>query len=156
MLGTFFKLSCQQIQWGRDRHKKFWNSWGYNFASFKGMLLKLIQATILDSRNILDKAFLWLPVRWPSSGQLKNHNSQTFLLQKYVTWNCDTLQKYSVHKIEELVHLNSQISFCDVTTNYNPNCLFGQESTNPKNEEFETITYDKYKSESLNSLSFIV
>ena len=59
-------------------------------------------------------------------------------------------------KIEELVDLNSQISFCDVTTDYNPNCLFGHESTNPKNEELETISYDKYKSESLNSLSYIV
>ena len=51
---NFFKLSSQQIQWGRDRHKNFWNSWGYNLVSFKGMLLKLIHATILDSRNILD------------------------------------------------------------------------------------------------------
>ena len=29
-------------------------------------------------------------------------------------------------------------------------------STNPKNEEFETITYDKYKNKSLNSLSSVV
>ena len=30
-----FKLSLQQIQWGRDRHKHFWNSRGYIFVSFK-------------------------------------------------------------------------------------------------------------------------
>ena len=39
--------------------------------------------------------FLWLPVTWLSGGQLKNWNSQKFFLQTYVTWNCDTLQKYS-------------------------------------------------------------
>ena len=50
----FFKLSGQQILWGRNRHKNVWNSWGYNFVSFQGEFLKLIQATILDSRNILD------------------------------------------------------------------------------------------------------
>ena len=156
MLGTFFKLSCQQIQWGRDRHKKFWNSWGYNFASFKGMLLKLIQATILDSRNILNKAFLWLLVRWPSSGNQKIIIPKLFSFKSM--WpEIVILCRNIVHiKLKVLVDLNSQISFCDVTTDYNPNCLFGQESTNPKNEEFETITYDKYKSESLNSLSFIV
>ena len=106
--GNFFKLSGQHIQRGHDRHKNFWHSQGYNFVSVKGMLLKLIQATILDSRNILDQVFLWLPVTRPSRGQLKNQNSQTFLLQKYVhvTGNCDTLQKYSAHKIEELVRFD--------------------------------------------------
>ena len=44
----------QKIEGGRDRHKHFWSSWGYNFLSFKGMTLKLIQATILDSRKILE------------------------------------------------------------------------------------------------------
>ena len=44
----------QKIEWGCDRHKHFWSSWGYNFLSFKGMTLKLIQATILDSRKILE------------------------------------------------------------------------------------------------------
>jgi len=44
----------QKIEWGRDRHKHFWSSWGYNFRSFKGMTLKLIQATILDTRKILE------------------------------------------------------------------------------------------------------
>ena len=49
-----FKLSGQQIPWGRDRHKHFRNSWACNFVSFKGIFLKSIQATILDSRNIVD------------------------------------------------------------------------------------------------------
>ena len=44
----------QKIEWGRDRQKHFWSSWGYNFLYFKGMTLKLIQATILDSRKILE------------------------------------------------------------------------------------------------------
>ena len=44
----------QKFEWERDRHKHFWSSWGYNFLSFKGMTLKLIQATILDSRKILE------------------------------------------------------------------------------------------------------
>ena len=44
----------QKIEWGRDRHKHFWSSWGYNFLSLKGMALKLIHATILDSRKILE------------------------------------------------------------------------------------------------------
>ena len=30
-VGFFFKLSGQQIPWGRDRDKDLWNSWGYNF-----------------------------------------------------------------------------------------------------------------------------
>ena len=46
--GKTYKLSSQQIPWGRVIFG------GYNFASFKGLLLKLIQATILDSRNMLD------------------------------------------------------------------------------------------------------
>ena len=40
---------------------------------------------------------------YQSSGHVKNQTSQKFLLQKYVTWNCDILQKYSVYKIEDLV-----------------------------------------------------
>ena len=44
----FFETAGQQILWGRDRHRTFLNSWGYNFVSFKGMSLKLIQATILE------------------------------------------------------------------------------------------------------------
>ena len=40
---------------------------------------------------------------YQSSGHVKNQTSQKFLLQKYVTWNCDILQKYSAYKIEELV-----------------------------------------------------
>ena len=51
---VFFNLSGQQIPWGRDRHKHFWNSRGFNFVSFKGMFRKLMKAIILDSRNILD------------------------------------------------------------------------------------------------------
>ena len=47
----------QKIGWGRDRHKDFWSSWGYNFLSFKAMTLKLIRATIVDSRKILEQAF---------------------------------------------------------------------------------------------------
>ena len=48
--GKTYKLSGQQIPWGRVILG------GYNFASFKGMLLKLIQATILDFEiNISDK-----------------------------------------------------------------------------------------------------
>ena len=49
-------------------------------------------------------SFLWLPVTRLSSGQLKHQNSQRFLLRRYVTWNCDTLQKYSAHKIDGLGH----------------------------------------------------
>ena len=44
----------QKIEWGSDGHKHCWSSWGYNFRSFKGMTLKLIQATMLDSRKILE------------------------------------------------------------------------------------------------------
>ena len=44
----------EKIEWGRDRHKHFWSSWGYNFLSFNGMTLKLIRATILHSRKILE------------------------------------------------------------------------------------------------------
>ena len=44
----------QKIEWGRERHKQFWSFGGYNFVSFKGMTLKLIQATILDARKILE------------------------------------------------------------------------------------------------------
>ena len=44
----------QKFEWGRDRHKHFWSSWGYNFLSFKGMTLKLIQARIVHSRKILE------------------------------------------------------------------------------------------------------
>ena len=71
-----YKLSCQQIPWGRDRQSIlfiiiFLILGGYNFASFKDMLLKLIQATIIDSKNMLGWAFLWLPVTWLSNGQLK-------------------------------------------------------------------------------------
>ena len=43
-----------KIEWGRDKHKHFWSSWDYNFLSLKGMALKLIHATILDSRKILE------------------------------------------------------------------------------------------------------
>ena len=52
--GDSFRLSGQKIPWGRNRHRTFLNSWGYNFVPFKGMLLKLIQATIPESRNILN------------------------------------------------------------------------------------------------------
>ena len=45
--GNFSKRSGKHIQWGHDRYKNFWHSRGYNFVSVKGMLLKLIQATIL-------------------------------------------------------------------------------------------------------------
>ena len=58
-LGKKVVKISQKIEWGGgggggDRHKHFWSSWGYNFLSFKGMTLKLIQATILDSRKILE------------------------------------------------------------------------------------------------------
>ena len=44
--GVFFNLSGQQIPRRRDRHKNFWNSWCYNFVSFKGVFRKLIKAII--------------------------------------------------------------------------------------------------------------
>ena len=50
-----FQPERGMILWGRDRHKHFWNSRGYNFVSFKGMFRKLMQAIILS-------VFLWLPL----------------------------------------------------------------------------------------------
>ena len=66
-----YKLSCQQIPWGRDRQSILFIFFflilgGYNFASFKDMLLKLIQATIIDSRSVS-----MVTVTWLSNGQLK-------------------------------------------------------------------------------------
>ena len=66
-----YKLSCQQIPWGRHRQSIlfiiiFLILGGYNFASFKDMLLKLIQATIIDSRSVS-----MVTVTWLSNGQLK-------------------------------------------------------------------------------------
>ena len=64
----------------------------------------------------------------PSRGQLQNQNSQKFLLQKYVhvTGNCDTFQKYSAHKIEDLVRFDFSI-FIFVTSQLmtSQNGLFG-------------------------------
>ena len=153
---VFFRLSGQQIPWGRDWHHNFLNSWGYNFVSFKGMQLKLIQAKYLIS-GIFWISFLGLPVTRLSSGQLKNQNSQRFLLRRYVTWNCDTLQKYSAHKIEGLVRFEFS-NFIFVTSHLmtSQNELFGHAQYSSKNEEFQTITSEKYNSESLNSLSSIL
>ena len=65
-----YKLSCQQIPWGRDRQSIlfiiiFLILGGYNFAMID-MLLKLIQATIIDSRSVS-----MVTVTWLSNGQLK-------------------------------------------------------------------------------------
>ena len=51
-----------------------------------------------------------------------------FLLQKYVhvTGNCDTLQKYSAHKIEELVRFDfSNFIFVTSQLMTSQNGLFG-------------------------------
>ena len=63
---------------------------------------------------------------YQSSGHVKNQTSQKFLLQKYVTWNCDILQKYSAYKIEELVRFEFP-NFCLVTSQLmtSQNGLFG-------------------------------
>ena len=85
--------------------KLFWHSWGYNFVSFKGMFQKLMQAMILGSRSILDLDSVFMVTNhmtllWPT----KNfQNSQKFLLQNCVIWKWDTLQKYFVYEVKELV-----------------------------------------------------
>ena len=134
-LGFFSNMNGQQIPWGRDRPKHFWNSWSYNFVSFKEMFRKLIKAIILDSRNVLDLLFPWLLMMWLPCGQLKQQNSQKFLLQKYVISKCDTLQKSRVYKIEELVRFEIS-NFISVKSQLmtSQNGFLLMRSINPKNE----------------------
>lgn len=154
-----FSDSLLDTSGGIDWH---WNSvlqcWGFlsSWASnrFSG---GAIGTKIFGIIGVLILLPLWLPVAWPSSGKLKNFTSQTFLLQKYVTWNCDTLQKYSVHKIEELVRFEFS-NFILWRHNWlRPKLPFWSCTVliQKKWNEFETTTYDKYKSENLNWLSFI-
>ena len=61
----------------------------------------LIQATILDSRNILYYVLVWLPVTWLYGGQLKNFSFKS--MERETVILCRNLQKYSAYKIEELI-----------------------------------------------------
>ena len=52
---------------------------------------------------------------YQSSGQVKNQTSKKFLLQKYVTRNCDILQKYSAYEIWIPKFLFGDVTTDDVT-----------------------------------------
>ena len=68
------------------------------------------------------------------------------------------LCRNTVHiKLKDLSDLNSQISFMwrHIWWRHKTGFLV-MRSTHPKNEEFQTITSEKYNSESLNSLSSIL
>ena len=60
--------------------KHFWSSWGYNFLSFKGITLKLIQATILHSWN---RRFVGRESEWPIKKSKLPKTSPPRELKKY-------------------------------------------------------------------------
>ena len=51
---VFLGRAANRFRGGVIGTRIFFKSLGYNFVSFKGMSLKLIQEAILDTRNILD------------------------------------------------------------------------------------------------------
>ena len=73
--GDFLRLRANKFCGGVIGHGTFLNSWGYNFVSFKGTSLKLIQATILE----LIPGISWIKRFYDyqsrdSRGQSKNQN----------------------------------------------------------------------------------
>lgn len=103
--------------------------------SFKGMLLKLTQAMIFDSTNSVDYMytfawlpFTWLSIKWPGSISM---SPKTVILSSYTV---------HIKILKNLSHLNSQISFlwCHNWWCHKMGFLVIP-STNPNNEELETI-----------------